>query len=174
MFALADIADYILILGTFADYHTFVDFDARGDEQPASVLSVEQTVCGAHAGLVNNYRAAFAGDYLAFVGLVAVEQLVHDTVAVCVGEELGAVADESSRRNAELKMSCAAVTRAHVDKLALAGAELLYNCADILLGNFDYEQLHRLAGLAVYLFENDLRARNLELVALTAHGLNEN
>ena len=123
---------------------------------------------------MNNYRAALAGDYLAFVGLVAVEQLVHDTVAVGVCEELGAVANESSRRDAELKMSCAAVARAHVDKLALAGAELLYNCADILLGNFDYEQLHRLAGLAVYLFENDLRARNLELVALTAHGLNEN
>ena len=71
-------------------------------------------------------------------------------------------------------MSRAAVARAHVYKLALAGAELLYDRADILLGDFDYQQLHRLAGLAVYFLEDDLRARNLKLIALAAHSLYEN
>ena len=57
--------------------------------------------------------------------------------------------------------------------MRLAGAELLNDGADILLGHFDDEQLHRLEELTVLLLEYDLGAGYLEFITLAAHCLDE-
>ena len=163
----------VLVLGASADDHAFVYIHAGADEQPAALLSGIQAVGDRLACLIGNQRALVAGDDIALIRLVGIKDMVHDTVAVGVGEELGAITHQSARRDAELDMRCAAVAGAHVDELSLAGAELLHHSADIRLGHLDDQVLDRLAQHAVDHLGDDLGAADLKLIALAAHGLDE-
>ncbi len=81
--------------------------------------------------------AALAGLDVALVRRVAVEELVHDAVAVGVGHELGAVADEAAGRDTELEVGGAAVVGGHVAEFRFARAEFLDDGADIVAGHLD-------------------------------------
>ena len=114
---LADVARYVLTLGTFADNHALIDRHAGTDKQAASVLRIEKTVARTFARLVDNNRASVSCLNVALVRLVAGKQLIHNAVAVGVGHKLTAVADQTSCGNSELKMRHAAVSRSHVFNL---------------------------------------------------------
>ena len=173
MLLLADVDGDVLVLRTGADDHAFIDICAGSDEETTSLLSGEQAVGDGFAGLKGDQGTLMAGDDIALVGLVGIEDVVHDTVSVGVGEELGTVAHQAAGRDAELDMGGAAVAGAHVDQLRLAGAELLHHGADVCLRHLDHEVLDRLAEHAVDGFGDDLRAADLELIALAAHGLDQ-
>ena len=122
MLLLTDVDGDILGLGADADDHSLIDGNARADEETASLLCRVESVGDGLARLERDQRTLVTGDDLTLPRLVAVEYVVHNTVAVGVGEELGAVAHQSARGNAELDMGDAAVAGAHVDQLRLARA----------------------------------------------------
>ena len=96
MLLLTYVADYIFIFCTFAHNHTLINVNARRNKESASVLRVEKSVGGADTCFVNNNRASFTGLDVALLGCIAVKELIHDAVAVGVGEEFGTVADKTS------------------------------------------------------------------------------
>ncbi len=61
----------------------------------------------------------------------------------------------------------------HLEKLTLAYTELFDDRTDVFVGNVDGDALHRLTANAVYLLVEYLRVGAAYLVALTAHGLDE-
>ena len=100
--------------------------------------------------------------------------MVHDAIALGVGEELVAEADQATSRNLEFHAQIACHL-GHVLQLSLAQAQALHNCAHIILGHVNGQCLHGLlqsAGLVA--MHNNLRLANLQLKALTAHGFNQN
>ena len=88
--------------------------------------------------------------------------------------DAGSETHHTTRRNLELKVY-GVVALHHVDHLATAGAEDLDNLARVLAGRINDSQLDWLELLAVLIpLQDDLRAPNLELVALATHRLHEN
>ena len=134
---LADVADDVFRPAALADDHAFVHVDAGADEEGAAVLRVEESVRGGDAVLVDDDGAALAGLDVALIRRVAVEELVHDAVAVGVGHELGAVADEAAGGDAELEVGGAAVVGDHVPEFRFPCAEFLDDGADVVAGHFD-------------------------------------
>lgn len=134
---LADVADDVFRAAALADDHAFVHVDAGADEEGAAVLRVEEAVGGGDAGLVDDDGASLTGLDVALVRRVAVEELVHDAVAVGVGHELGAVADEAAGRDTELEVGGAAVVGDHVPEFRFPCAEFLDDGADVVAGHFD-------------------------------------
>ena len=162
------------VIGLRADAHDHagVDLRARGDEHRAALLSVPDAVGDRLAGLERYERACAAAGDIALVRLVLLKHGRHDALALGVGQELVAIAEESARRD-EVAELYAVADGGHLDELALARAELLHNRAHIVRGNVDDDALDRLAGDAVYLLIQHARGGYLEFIALAAHGLNE-
>mgnify|MGYP003694780515 CR=1 FL=1 len=75
--------------------------------------------------------------------------------------------------HAELEPDTSRVVVLHARHDALAGRQELRDDADVVLRDVDEERLHRLHQLAVLLASDDRRLRDLQLVALAAHGLDQ-
>jgi hypothetical protein len=106
-------------------------------------------------------------------GRVALEHVVGDAGATGLGEELGAEADEATRRDEELHPDPAGAVVGHLFHAALAGGHELGDGAEELLGGVDGEALDRLVHLAVDLLGDDLRLADGQLEAFAAHLLDE-
>ncbi len=131
MLLLADVDGDILSLGACSDDHSLVYGHARADKESASLLSGVQSVGYGVACLKRDKRTLVTGDDLALPRLVAVEHVVHNAVAVCIGEEFGTVAHQTSGGNLELDVGHAAVAGSHIDKLSLARTELFHYRTDV-------------------------------------------
>ena len=169
---LADVDRDVLLLGGLADDHTLVHIDARADEQHAALLRVEEAVGNGRARFGGDERAGAAAGKLALVGRVGIKHARHDALALGVGKELVAVAEEAARGDEEFELHAAADGR-HLGEVALAGAELFDDRADIVLRHVAHKALDRLALLAVDLLIENARGRDLELVAFAAHRLDQ-
>ncbi len=88
-------------------------------------------------------------------------------------DERVAEADEAARRHVEVDAHVAVVVGVHAGHLRLAAGEGLDEEAGRGFGRFDVELLERLFEAALGVVEDDLGAGDRELVALAAHGLDE-
>jgi len=88
-------------------------------------------------------------------------------------QDARAQAHDASRRDVELEVD-ALVALDHVEHDAAARPEDLDDLAGVLARHVHDGELDRLERLAAFLLQDDLRAADLELVALAAHRLHEN
>ena len=91
--------------------------------------------------------------------LVAAHGAVQHALAARVGEELGAVAEQSAARRDEVQAHAVAALL-HRLHAAAALRELLHHRARRGVGHLDHHVLDRLAALAVDLARDDLGARH--------------
>ena len=169
---LADVDRDVLARRGVADDLTGVDLLACVDDQGAALLGVEQAVGDGVAGIKADEGAGGAGLDVAAPFLVAVEDRVHDALAVGVGQELAAIAEQAAAGHTELDAG-AAVHHLHVHQDGLAGAQSGHDVALIDLGHVDDNALHRLHDLAVLLVGQNVRGADLQLIALAAHRLDQ-
>ena len=172
MLGLADVDGDVLARGGVAHDLTGVDLLAGVDQQGAALLRVEQTVGHGVAGLEADERTGGTGLDIAAPFFVTVEDGVHDAFTVGISEELAAVTEEAAAGHAELQTGTA-VHHLHVHQDALACAQGGHDVALVNFGHVDDNALHGLHGLAVLLMGQNVRGRNLQFVAFTAHGLDE-
>ena len=100
---LADVDIHILAGSGVADDHALVHLFAGAHQQGAALLSVEQAVGDGLAGLKADQRTGGAvGDH-ASPDIVAVKDLVDDALAVGIGQELVAVAEQAAAGHPELQ-----------------------------------------------------------------------
>ena len=118
----ADVDYDVLRFRGRADNHALVHRDVGSDEHSAALLGVPQTVGGRFACLVRYQTALLTDDDIPLIRLVAVEHMVHDAVAVGVGEKLRAVAHESARGYFKFEVGHAALARVHIEHFGFAGA----------------------------------------------------
>ena len=95
--------------------------------------------------------------------------MAHYSKALCVGEHFAPVTEKASRGDFKLQFSAAAVVRAHIYKFGFSAAEFVHNRAHVIVRHFYHQIFDRFVALAVYLFKNNLGARNLKFVTLAAH-----
>ena len=171
---LADIDFNVLGLTGFSDDHAGVHLFTCTDEENTALLCIEQTVGDGLAAFEGNQRALLAVGDVSLVGLIAGKNGVHDAVALGVGHELSAVANQPAGRNSELETGVAAVGLSHGNQLTLSLSEDLNDVSGKLIRNINDSLLHRLQFLAVLIvLVDDLCLGNRKLIALAAHGLNE-
>ncbi len=111
---------------------------------------------------------------LTLVVAVAVKLCIQDTVALGIGHELAAVADETSGRDLKLETGIAGSQRAHAVQHALSLGQLLDHGAGALVRYVNVGDLHGLllSALLIGLVDN-LCLGNRKLEALAAHGLHQ-
>ena len=172
MLRLADVDRDVLARRGIADDLTGVDLLACVDDQGAALLGVEQAVGDGVAGIKADEGAGGAGLDVAAPFLVAVEDRVHDALAVGVGQELAAIAEQAAAGHTELDAG-AAVHHLHVHQDGLARAQCGHDVALIGLRHVDDDALHRLHDLAVLLVGQNVRGADLQLIALAAHRLDQ-
>ena len=162
----------ILLLGGDAHDHALVHRHARPDKQRAALLCVEQAVAHALAGLKRHQRAGAPAGQIALVGGVAVKHAGHDALAAGIGQKLVAIAEQAAAGNEELDLHTAAHW-GHLQHIRLAAAQLLDDRTHALAGHVHHQPLDGLALLPVDGLIQHPRGRHLKLIALAAHGLNE-
>ena len=96
----------------------------------------------------------------------------HNRLAGSCGQHIRAQTDNATRGNRELQAGATAI-RFHIDERAFTLGSQLDNRTCILVGTIDGHLLDRLALDAIDLLDDDLRLTNLQLVALTAHRLDQ-
>ena len=170
---LADVDIDILAGSGVADDHALVDLLAGAHQQSTALLRVEQAVGDGLAGLKADQRTGGAvGDH-ASPDVIAVEDLVDDALAVGIGQELVAVAEQAAAGHTELQTHTVGAQRLHLLQDGLALAQTGHDSTLILGGDVDDDVLHRLVGLAVDDLGQNVRGRDLQLIAFAAHGLDE-
>ena len=174
MLGLADVDVDIDGLAALADDHASVDFFTGADKELAAFLRAEQAVSDGRARLERDEGSLLAVGDVAFIRGIAVEDRVHDPVALRICQEVAPVADEASRRDRELQSCVAAVPDLHVEEFALALAELLDHGPGEFLGDIDEAGFHGLQELSVRVaLVDDFRFCDREFISLAAHSLDE-
>ena len=145
---------------------------ARFDEEGAAVLQLADTVGCCLARLFGYEGTVLVVVHIALPRLELEEAVGDDGLAVGGGEERVAQANDAARGNGEVKL--------HAVTLGIDGAHLAFAAGDDvddlgaeLLGHQHRELLNRFAFLTIYLPDNHLGLTHLQLVALAAHGLDE-
>jgi len=92
---------------------------------------------------------------------------------VGIGQELVAVAEQAAAGHTELQTHTVGTQRLHLLQDGLALAQTGHDSTLILSGDIDDDVLHRLVGLAVDDLGQNVRGRDLQLIAFAAHGLDE-
>src|SRR5205807_10562969 len=103
----------------------------------------------------------------------AQEDRVQESRPLRLRQELAAEADESARRRLELKADAPRAVVDHLRHLPLAAAHRLGDDADELFGAVNHDRLDRLKRLPALRARDDFGLRDLKLVALAPHHLDE-
>ena len=173
MLGLADVDIHILAGSGVADDHALVDLFASAHQQGAALLRVVQAVGNGIAGLKADQRAGgTVGDHTG-PDIVAIKDLVEDAFAVGIGQELVAVAEQAAAGHPELQADTVSAQGLHLLQDGFALAQAGHHSTLILGGNVDDNVLHGLVGLAVDDLGQNVRGRDLQLIAFAAHGLDE-
>ncbi|EGE56060.1 hypothetical protein RHECNPAF_750018 [Rhizobium etli CNPAF512] len=158
-----------------ADDHAHIDLFAGVDDHRAAVFQVEQSVGHGFTGFVGEQHAVDAAADLALVGLVAVEQAVHDRRAARVGQQFRLVADQAAGRRIEHQTDAIATRRTKLDHFGLALRHLLYDDAGMLFVDVDEDFFDRLQELAALILVHDhAGTRYGKLEAFAAHVFDQN
>src|SRR5262249_49682749 len=143
-------------------------------EEDAALLQVKERVGVGLALLLHDEDAVGAAAQRARVGAVLGELVVKDAGPARVGHELRPVTDEAAGRDGVLHAHAPLARRVHLVHAPAAPAELLDDGARVGLLDVDDDVLVGLgATVRRVVLEDDLRLRDAELVALAAHGLDE-
>ena len=122
---------------------------------------------------MSNYRTGISLFNIALIRLIIKVNVTHNTVSVCIGQELRAITEQTACRYEEFEMRHTALARTHIAQLGVPCTEAFHDRADILLRDFYHKKLNRFKQFTVIiLFINNRRRRNLELVTLTPHRFN--
>ncbi|MNB85515.1 hypothetical protein D3C75_324280 [compost metagenome] len=105
---------------------------------------------------------------------VAVERVVHYTIAACQRQEVRIVADQSACRDQELQTHLSGSGVDHVDHFRLAGSQTFHYGAHAFFRNVNQQTFQRFHFDAVDFFYDNLWLGYLHFVAFTAHILNQN
>ena len=173
MLLAADLHDHVDVARVLADDLAAINLQARVDEQAGTLLKRLDRVSSRVAAFLRDERTAGAAGDLAAIRTVLEERVVQQTRAARFGEELGADAEQTARRDLELDAHAAAAGIDHVGHLAASLLNLLHDRADVRLVDVDDESLVRLQRFPAGFLENDLRARQRELEGFAAHVLRE-
>ena len=175
MFGLADVDVDVHGLAALPHDHACVDFIAGADEELAALLGIEETVSDCGPCFKGDQGSLLAVSDISLVGRVLVKDRIHYAVALGIGEEIASVSDQAAGRNRELKSRITAVYDAHIEKFALALAELLDYVAGKFLGNIDKAGLHRLEELSVFVsLIDDFCLTDREFITFAPHCLDQN
>ena len=109
---------------------------------------------------------------LPLIGGVLLKDGGQDALALGIGEKLVAVAEQTPGGDQKLQLHPRA-HRIHGHEFSFAGAQLLHHRAHVVRRHVDDHPLDGLALHAVDLLVEHPGRRHLELVALPAHGLDE-
>ena len=90
-----------------------------------------------------------------------------------IGQELVAVAEQAAAGHPELQADTVGAQGLHLLQNGFTLAQAGHHSTLILGGNVDDNVLHGLVGLAVDDLGQNVRGRDLQLVAFTAHGLDQ-
>src|SRR6185312_8988475 len=153
--------------------HALVDLLGGLHEERHALLQGDHGERGGDSGAVGDDRTVGARGDLPRPGLVAVRDGVRDASTAGDGEELGAEADEATRRHDELHAHPTGAVVAHAFHAPLAGGEQLRDGAEVFLRRIHGEVFEWLVHLAVDLLDDHLRLADGELEALAAHLLDE-
>ena len=96
----------------------------------------------------------------------------HDSLAARSCEHIASQADYASRWNLEFHRD-AVTLGVHGEKVSLAAGDHIYHLRGTFLWYVYSEELDRLAGLAVYFLDDNLRLTYLKFVTLATHSLNK-
>src|SRR5262249_28779326 len=168
-----DVDVEVVVTAVLADDHALVDVRARRDEHRPARLQVIDGVAGRAAAAVGDEGAVLTVGDVALPLVPPVEQVIEQSGAARIGEELRPIADQPPRRDAVLEAHAPGSVVHHLDHRAPAGPDLLGHGADVLLGDVDDEVFHRLERPAVLLVGDDGGLPHLELEALATHHLDE-
>ena len=157
----------------FADDLAFINIDDWLDEELAALLQIEQREGDGLACAHGDHGAACTVFDFACVGVVAVEDVVHDAEAARIGHEFSTISQKSSGRN-EIGQTGHAVGGVHRLDAAAPLAKLLHDGAHVFLRDVDGQFFDGFLCDAIHFLQNDLRTRHLEFIAFAAHLLNEN
>ncbi len=139
----------------------------------SSFLSIEQTVGNSFTCLERNERTRVSSVNIALIRLIALENMAHYTLSLCIGEEFALIAEKTPCRNEKFYTHTASL-RMHLNELALTRSHFFHYRAYAFLGNVYHKSLHRFefSSVLARLIENS-GSRNGKLIALAAHILDK-
>ena len=172
LLGLADVDVQIPLAGVLAHDHAAVDLLTGLHEKAAAVQQLVHGVGHGLAGLQRDQGTVDTHLDVALVGLVVLEAVCHDGLALGGGQEVRPQAHQAARGDFELEERPVAA-RFHPHEGGLAAGGKLDGGAHELLGNLDGELLDRLAALAADGLVQHLGLAHLQLEALAAHRLDE-
>ena len=172
LLGLADVDVQVPFAGVLADDHAAVDFLAGLDEEAAAVQQLVHRIGHGLARLQGDEGTVDAHLDVALVGLVVLEAVRNDGLALGGGQEVGTQAHQAAGRDLELQERPVA-TRFHPHEGGLAAGGKLDGRAHELLRNLDGEFLDRFAALATDGLVQHLGLAHLQLEALPAHRFDE-
>ena len=159
----------VVIAAMNTDDHALVHRVVGPDKHAAAIVELAQRVGEDLAVVHGNEHAVLAAANVAFVRLIAVENVGDQARTTGEVEEFIGKADQAARRNAVFQAHAAPAVRLHVHQLALALAQGLHHAA--LVGFFDVGR-HHLNGLvahAIDVTKHHARLGDGQLVAFAAH-----
>ena len=158
-----------------ADDHAFVDFHATRNDEVATLFEAPECVIGRNTGSVRDKHTVTTARDIAFVWHVTMEQAGQNTRTTRIGQELALIADHAACRDQELEANLATRGWAHVGHVTFTQGEFLDHDARERLIHVCLYFFNRLFCVAVLvLAEQNARTGNRQLVAFTAHGLDQN
>src|SRR5258708_15629390 len=169
----ANIDPYVPLPLLDADDHALVHLFARLDEGGAALLRARQPEGQRLAGRRRGQRSVPLLPELAEERAVAHADRAHQTRARGEREQRVAEADQAARRNQIFEPHAALLVVGDLEHLPPAPAPRLGPLPEALLAHIHGQVLHRLHALPVDLLHDGFRARDLELVALATHRLDE-
>ena len=172
LLALAHINNDVLGLGGHTHHHAFINGHAGSDEQAATFLCIEQAVGNGFAGFKGNQAAGVPAGDITLVGRVGIKNRGHDALALGIGEELVAVAEQAAGGHQKFHLHAIA-DRGHLKHFALSAADLFDYGSHSVGGYIHHQALHRLAQNAIDLPVQHTGRGDLELIAFAAHGLDQ-
>lgn len=169
----ADVIVEVVLFIRKTDNHTFIDIDARGDEENATSLSGVEGVSGGGAGLRGDQSTITFGLIFSSDGLIAGGDTRHDYRALGGGQEMIAQADQGG--SGDFISEARGAGGGHILRLEFgaADAQLLRNSTDKFGVNFDSQILNRFLEITVGLTINNLGAANFELKTLATHSFDQ-
>src|SRR5436190_7069018 len=163
----------VALADVLADDHALVHLDAGVEEELPPILRGVEPERRGRPVLECDERAELARGDRAGERAVAFDERVHHAAPARGGVERLPEPEQSARRDLVDGVHHAVVAVLHVLERSAAAAGELDHGAELFLRDLDLELLVRLLRLAVDFLQDHLRPRDLELVTLAPHRLDE-
>ena len=171
-FSLQGLTDHVVAAGVLGDDHPLIDLVARLDEHRSALLEIIEGEGDDLAAYQADHHAVGPAGDVALGGLIVVEVVVHDRLALRGAHQAVPQADQAAGGDQEFEVGVGSL-HVHLGHLAAAGAGELDHGADMAVRNVDDQEFIGLADLAVDFAEDDLGLADGQLVSLAPHGFDQ-